>query len=580
MTLAQCLDRYGVLSSKINYSILKDVALALSYLHPTIIHRDLSANNVLLTDGMTAKVSDLGVAKMLDLRLGPMQMYTMTKGPGTPCYMPPEVLEENPHYNCKADAFSYGVLMVHLFSGQWPFPTRPVKVDPQDDSRVIPQTEADRRQEKLDAIGRDHPLMTLILGCLHNSPAHRPEAVEILKQVSQVAAQFPAENKVELLKQLTSLRDETESLQQENRSLRAHTDERILQANKSHGADIDRLQQQHKNTIWSLRESSSAELESVRQILQAQAAQIQNREAAIEEIQKKLEDSELYHSVEVKQLNLRLADTSDTLSSRVGEVEAELRAAQQQISSKNSALADRDNEVAKLTGQMAELRKEMFDRLTEKKEAFDHSLIHSNQLLVKMQEECDRKLLAEKEPFIQMLTAKDQLLVEKQKEFDRKLLERQEEFVQQLSEKQKEFDLQLLAKEQSFKEKLLAKVQLLAENVQKQRELEKSLLAKEQTIHEKDQELLEKEQHLQKLREMESVFHALLQSKEAILSSKKSLAASKDSTIHDLHEQLRNLRKSHSAQVSLWVWFITSAWCMISYLLCACLAETLLRIPI
>ena len=55
------------------------------------------------------------------------------------------------------------------------------------------------------------------------------------------------------------------------------------------------------------------------------------------------------HSVEVKQLNLRLADTRDMLSSRVGEVEAELRAAQQLISSKNSALSDRDNEVAKLT---------------------------------------------------------------------------------------------------------------------------------------------------------------------------------------------------------------------------------------
>ena len=44
---------------------------------------------------------------------------------------------------------------------------------------------------------------------------------------------------------------------------------------------------------------------------------------------------------------MRLADTRDTLSSRVGEVEAELRAAQQLISSKNSALSDRDNKVAK-----------------------------------------------------------------------------------------------------------------------------------------------------------------------------------------------------------------------------------------
>ena len=337
MTLAQCLDQYGALPNEMGYSILKDVALALSYLHqhdPPIIHRDLTANNVLLTHGMTAKISDLGVAKILDLSL--TQMRTMTNGPGTPCYMPPEALERYAHYNCKVDAFSYGVLMVHLFSGQWPFPKNAVKVDPQDDSRVIPQTEVDRRQENLDVIGKDHPLMTLTLRCLHNSPARRPEAVEILTQVSRVADQFPSfsKNKIEMLQQVTSLR-----------------------------ADTERLQQEHQADIRSLKESSSAELDSTRQTLQAKirSAQMQCRKAekAVEESQRKLQDAGRCHSVEVKQLNLRLADTRDTLSSRIGELEAELRVAQQQISSKNSVLSDRDNEVAKLTGQMAKLRKEM-----------------------------------------------------------------------------------------------------------------------------------------------------------------------------------------------------------------------------
>ena len=214
MTLAQCLDKYGVLPN-IGYSVLNDVALALSYLHqhsPPVVHRDLSANNVLLTPGMTAKISDLGVAKILDLN--PSQMRTMTQTPGTQCYMPPEALVPRPRYSTKVDVFSFGVMMVHLFSGQWPFPTEATIVDPQDDSRMIPQSEADRRQEYLDAIGRDHPLMNLMLRCLHNSPARRPGAVEILTQVSRVAAQFPSssENKVELLQQLTSPRADTERL--------------------------------------------------------------------------------------------------------------------------------------------------------------------------------------------------------------------------------------------------------------------------------------------------------------------------------------------------------------------------------
>ena len=288
MTLAQCLDKHGVLPNEIGYSVLKDVVLALSYLHqhsPPIIHRDLSANNVLLTPGMTAKISDLGVAKILDLN--PSQTRTMTQTPGTQCYMPPEALELKPIYDTKVDVFSYGVLMVHLFSGQWPFPTNPVKVDP--DDTVISITEADRRQEYLDAIGRDHPLMNLMLGCLNNSPTCRPEAVEILTQVSRVAAQFPSssENKVELLQQLTSLRAETnkqlqsldteiksmkremERLQQANRADRERLQqanradrERLQQANR---ADRERLQQAHEAEIKSLLESTSTELQQTLQ---------------------------------------------------------------------------------------------------------------------------------------------------------------------------------------------------------------------------------------------------------------------------------------------------------------------------
>ena len=65
-TLSACLERYGALHKEISYGILHDVALGLCYVHeqsPSIIHRDLSANNVLLTSNMNAKISDLGVAK-------------------------------------------------------------------------------------------------------------------------------------------------------------------------------------------------------------------------------------------------------------------------------------------------------------------------------------------------------------------------------------------------------------------------------------------------------------------------------------------------------------------------------------
>ena len=101
-TLTQCLDRYGVMPEEINYSILEDVAVGLRYLHDRenpIVHRDLSANNVLLTANMTAKISDLGMAKILDGNA--RRMSIMTKTPGMQCYMPPEAMVPRPRYDIK-----------------------------------------------------------------------------------------------------------------------------------------------------------------------------------------------------------------------------------------------------------------------------------------------------------------------------------------------------------------------------------------------------------------------------------------------------------------------------------------------
>ena len=117
-TLRRCLDTHGALPAEIGGGILLEVALGLRYLHefsPPIIHRDLSSNNILLTTSMTAKISDLGVAKILGVSPGRAAQMTQTQAPGTPTFMPPEAMLARPKYTSKVDTFSFGVLIVAHF---------------------------------------------------------------------------------------------------------------------------------------------------------------------------------------------------------------------------------------------------------------------------------------------------------------------------------------------------------------------------------------------------------------------------------------------------------------------------------
>ena len=93
-------------------SLLADVARGLLYLHtrnPPVVHRDLSARNVLLTSSLVAKISDLGNARIVNLQPGQLAR-TLTHLPGTMVYMPPEAFDQCSRYGPRLDIFSFGHL--------------------------------------------------------------------------------------------------------------------------------------------------------------------------------------------------------------------------------------------------------------------------------------------------------------------------------------------------------------------------------------------------------------------------------------------------------------------------------------
>jgi len=165
--------------------MLVDVSRGLWYLHshiPPIIHRDLSPNNVLLTSQFVAKISDLGVAKVIEAD----SKKTKTCAPGTVDFMGPEALLETPEYGPPLDVFSYGGVTLHVVNQEWPKPLHYVVTDPKTRRRVA-LSEIERRQEHVEKMRRaPSDLSVLVEQCLDDDPTRRPLISDVSERMRRM----------------------------------------------------------------------------------------------------------------------------------------------------------------------------------------------------------------------------------------------------------------------------------------------------------------------------------------------------------------------------------------------------------
>ena len=171
----------------VKLSMLLDVSRGLWYLHshmhnPPIVHRDLSPNNILLTNQFVAKISDLGVAKVIraDIR------KTMTRTPGTMDFMGPEALAEIPEYGPSLDVFSYGGVILHVVNQEWPKPLHYVVTGPKT-RKLVALSEVERRQEHVEKMrGAPVDLRNLVEQCLSNDPSRRPPISDVSERMRRM----------------------------------------------------------------------------------------------------------------------------------------------------------------------------------------------------------------------------------------------------------------------------------------------------------------------------------------------------------------------------------------------------------
>ncbi|KAI8912935.1 kinase-like domain-containing protein [Powellomyces hirtus] len=158
----------GPIDEKYIAIIAREVLHALVYLHKyaAIIHRDIKAANILLTDDGKVKLCDFGVAGQIT-----MSVLRRNSFVGTPYWMAPEIIRRA-QYDYKADIWSLGITIIELATGNPPFADQ----DPRKAIFLIPRTRPARLEGKFSAALREFLAL-----CLKEEPEERPSADELLR---------------------------------------------------------------------------------------------------------------------------------------------------------------------------------------------------------------------------------------------------------------------------------------------------------------------------------------------------------------------------------------------------------------
>lgn len=148
-----------------------DIAEGLAYLHPTVVHRDLKPQNVLIDDEGRAKLADFGISRVKD----PTKSYftQVTSDNGTPCYMAPEMMNGT-RIDEKVDVYALGCILNEAWTRRQPWR------ESSHFFQIVLRVAVNGERPWMDP---DCPegLRRLITKCWHQDPRQRPSCADVMR---------------------------------------------------------------------------------------------------------------------------------------------------------------------------------------------------------------------------------------------------------------------------------------------------------------------------------------------------------------------------------------------------------------
>lgn len=118
-SLGDKVELEGALSEEFALHLIAQVCEGLHRAHKQgLIHRDVKPDNILVTAGGIAKLTDLGLVKDIE---GEMNLTRTGKGLGTPHFMAPEQFRNAKNADVRCDIYSLGATLYMMVTGHVPF---------------------------------------------------------------------------------------------------------------------------------------------------------------------------------------------------------------------------------------------------------------------------------------------------------------------------------------------------------------------------------------------------------------------------------------------------------------------------